>query len=233
MGLLDKLNAVLRARAHDSLDTLTGANCVRLYRQEIRDAEALLSRRRDALAALIANRRDLESELERATRKIAQRESQVRVLDTSTLTEDLLQASAREIAGLELHRDIIQRRHRQTCAMISREELQLRTLLSELSEHRRDLKLLEAQWGIDGAVRPGGPPETISARLRALRETRGAINGDVEGLDRAEAAMTEADERVSGSPVETALRAVERDDTSLRIAAVMQRLRRGAEHPDA
>jgi len=233
MGLFDKLNAVLRARAHDSVDALSGANCVRLYRQEIRDAEALLSRRRYALGALIANRKDLESELERAARKIAQRESQVHVLDASTLTEDLLQASAREIAALELHRDVIQRRHRQTCDMISREELQLRTLLSELSEHRRDLKLLEAQLGTDGADRRGGSPETISARLLALRETRGAINGDIEGLDRAEAAMAEADERVSGSPVESALRAVERDDTSLRIAAVMQRLRRGAEHPDA
>jgi len=230
---MDKLNAVLRARVHDSVENLTGANCVRLYRQEIRDAEDLLSRRRYALGALIANRKDLEAERDRTARKIEQRESQVRVLDASTLTEDLLQASAREIAALEVHRETIQQRHAQTCDMISREELQLRTLLSELGEHRRDLKLLEAQLGSGGGNRPGAPPDTISGRLLALRETRCAINGGMRGFDHAEAGMAEADERVSGSPVERALREVKRDDASLRIAAVMERLRNGAAQSNA
>ncbi len=233
MRLMRKLNTLFRATVQDSVETLTEANCVRIYRQEIRDAEELLSRRRYALGAMIANRKDLEAELERAGRKIEQRESQVAVLDPSTLTEDLLQASAREIAGLELHREAIKQRHVQTCEMISREELQLRRLLSELSEHRRDLKLLEAQLGSNGGNRTKAPQETISGRLSALRETRGAISGGVEGMDHAEAGMAEADERVSGSVIDGALRDTGQDDESLRVAAVMERLKRSAQHEDA
>lgn len=229
MGLVRKLNTLFRATVHDSVEQLTEANCVRIYRQEIRDAEELLSRRRYALGAMIANRKDLEAELERTERKIAQRESQVSLLDASTLTEDLLQASAREIAALEVHREAIKQRQMQTCEMISHEELQLRKLLSELSEHRRDLKLLEAQLGNNGSNRPMAQQETISGRLIALRETRCAISGGVEALDHVEDGMEEADERLSGSAVDRALRAVEQDDASLRVAAVMERLKTGAQ----
>lgn len=228
MRLINKLNTLFRATVHDSAEALTEANCVRIYRQEIRDAQELLSRRRYALGAMIANRKDLEAELERSDRKIAHRESQVRILDPSTLTQDLLQSSAREIAGLEVHREAIKQRHRQTCEMISREELQLRKLISELSDHRRDLKLLEAQLGANGGGRTMAPQETISGRLTALRETRGAINAGVEGIDHTEEGMEEACERISGSVVESALREVEKDDESLRVAAVMERLKRSA-----
>lgn len=225
MRLVQKLNTLFRATVHDSVETLTEANCVRIYRQEIRDAEALLSRRRYALGAMIANRKDLEAELDRAGRKIEQRESQVGILDGSTLTDDLLEASAREIASLELHREAIKRRHVQTCEMIGREELQLRRLLSELSEHRRDLKLLEAQLG-NGGDRPAAPRETVSGRLTALRETRCAINGGIESMDHAEEGMAEADERLTGSAIDRALRDTGQDGESLRVAAVLERLRR-------
>lgn len=229
MGLVQKLNTLFRATVQDSVETLTEANCVRIYRQEIRDAGELLARRRHALGAMIAHRKDLEAELERAGRKIALRESQVGVLDGSTLTEDLLDASAREIAALELHREVIRRRHVQTCEMIGREELQLRRLLSELSEHRRDLKLLEAKLGC-GTNRPKAPRETISGRLTALRETRSAINGGIEGMDHAEAGMAEADERLAGSAIDRALRATRQDDESLRVAAVLERLERNVDN---
>lgn len=232
MRLVRKLNTLFRATVHDSAESLTETNCVRIYRQEIRDAGELLSRRRYALGAMIANRKDLEAELERAGRKIAQRESQVGILDGSTLTEDLLEASAREIADLEIHREAIKQRHMQTCEMICREELQLRKLLSELSEHRRDLKLLEAQLGNNGGSRPMAPQETISGRLMALRETRCAINGGVQGMNHAEEGMAEADERVSGSAIDRALHEAQQDDASLRVAAVMERLKRSAQNAE-
>ncbi len=226
MGLIDKMHTLFRATVHDSVEQVTEANCVRIYRQEIRDAEGLLARRRDALGAMIANRKDLEAELERAQRKIAQRESQVQVLDESTLTEDLLQASAREIACLELHREALQQRLVGTCEMIAREELLLRKLLSELSDHRRDLKLLEAQLG-NGGTRPLAPGDTVSGRLVALRETRVAISGGIETLTHLEDGVEEADERLSGSAVDRTLRAVGKDNESMRVAAVLERLKQG------
>ncbi|MAT92490.1 MAG: hypothetical protein CME59_07805 [Halioglobus sp.] len=225
MRLREKLRLLLHGSVNDSLENLTDANCARIYRQEIREAQDLLSRRRDALGAMIASRKDLESELERVGRKIAQRESQLEVLDASTLTVELLESSAREIAALEAHEEHTRQRHTQTCEMIAREELLLRRLLTELSEHRRDLKILEAQLGRSGPAAAGAGRDTVSGRLLALQETRAAIAGGVARQRHLEDAVEEAGERIDGSDVDRCLRQVEKDPQSLRVAAVLDRLK--------
>ncbi|MDX1734292.1 MAG: PspA/IM30 family protein [Halioglobus sp.] len=224
MTLLRKVNTLLRATVHDSVEQLTDANCIPIYRQEIRDAEALLCRRRDALAAMIANRKDLEQEMERTERAIGRREAQLALLDPAALTDDLLHGTAAEIASMEEHLDAIRQRHTHTCQGIGREELELRKLLSELREHRRDLKFLAARQAGDRAA-PRAPQETISGRLIALRETRAAITGHSESLDALEDGVAEADRRLHASPLDQALRDTGRDETSVRVQGVLARLR--------
>lgn len=225
MRLREKLRLLLHGSVNDSLETLTDANCARIYRQEIREAQDLLSRRRDALGAMIASRKDLEAELERVQRKIAQRESQLKVLDATTLTEALLESTAREIAALEAHAEHTRARHTQTCEMIAREELQLRRLLTELAEHRRDLKILEAQLGRGGPGPAGAGRDTVSGRLTALQETRAAIAGGVTQQCHLEEAVEEAGERIAGSDMDRCLRSAAKDPQSLRVAAVLDRLK--------
>ena len=63
MSIIGKLNTLLRAGLRESAERVTDANAIRIYRQEIADAENLLQRRRTALASLIATRKDLETEM--------------------------------------------------------------------------------------------------------------------------------------------------------------------------
>ena len=63
MSIFTKLNTLFRAGVRESAEALTDANAIRIYRQEIIDAESLLTRRRDALAAMIAARKEVEDDI--------------------------------------------------------------------------------------------------------------------------------------------------------------------------
>ena len=203
MRVFSKLNTLLRASVRESVEKLTGANTIRIYTQEIVETEELLSRRRDALAAAIASRKELEEEIALLARRISKRERQVQRLPKAERGEELLRLAAAEIAGFEAEMESLKRAHVERCQQISREELSLRRLLGETKEHRRELKMLEAQVRRKESAPSGS--QTISGRLAALRETRAAISGSVRTGDHLESGMEEAIQRVDGSPVDREL----------------------------
>ncbi len=223
MSVFDKLNTLFRAGLRESVEQVTDANAIRIYRQEIVEAEALLAQRRDALAATIATRRELEDDIERLEQRILKREAQLRQLPASERTEALLELAAREIAGFETELEVSKRRHVELCELISREESVLRKLLGETREHRREIKLLASQVQRQRAGTPAG--QTVAGRLAALRETRASITGSVSGNDHLEAGMKEALERVDSSPLERALAERGQDQGSAHLQSVLARLR--------
>ena len=225
MNIMRKLTTLLRAGARESAEIIADANAVRIYRQEVVDAEALLARRRTALAAMIATRKDLERETASARERIRSREAQVARLALAERTDDLLQLAARDIAATEALVQGLQQRHLALTGKISEEELTLRRLLVEIREHRRELKILEAQLSGGRAAPRPDYGDTIAAHLATLRETRAHLSGKVDANDQSEASMAEAMERVDGDPVERELASLGRDDASLRMAEVLARLR--------
>lgn len=225
MNIMRKLNTLLRAGVRESAEVITDANAVRIYRQEVVDAEALLARRRTGLAAMIATRKDLERETAAARERIRAREAQIARLSPQERTDALLQLAARDIAATEAFLQELQRRHLAVTEKIAAEELTLRRLLAEIREHRRELKILEAQLSSGRAVPRPDYGDTIAAHLATLRETRAHLSGTVDAGDNAEASMAEAMERVDGDPVERELASLERDDASLRMEEVLARLK--------
>ena len=225
MNIMRKLNTLLRAGVRESAEIVTDANAVRIYRQEVVDAEALLARRRTALAAMIATRKDLERETASARERIRTREAQVARLSPDERTDQLLQLAARDIAATEALLQELQRRHLAVAEKISGEEFTLRRLLAEIREHRRELKTLEAQLSSCRTIRRPEYGNTIAAHLATLRETRAYLNGTVDTNDQTEASMAEAMERVDGDPVERELASLDRDDASVRVEEVLSRLR--------
>jgi phage shock protein A len=225
MNIMRKLNTLLRAGARESAEIITDANAVRIYRQEVVDAEALLARRRTALAAMIATRKDLERETASARERVRVREAQIARLSPDERTDQLLQLAARDIAATEALLQELQRRHLAVAEKISGEELTLRRLLAEIREHRRELKVLEAQLSSGRTSRRPQYNDTIAAHLATLRETRAHLNGTVDANDQSEASMAEAMERVDGDPIERELATLDRDDASMRVAQVLSRLR--------
>lgn len=225
MGVWSKFNTLLRAGARESVERVTDANAVRIYRQEIVEAEEMLQRRRDALAAMIASRRELERDMENARARIAKREQQLRAVSAGERGEALLQHAAGDIAAAESRLETAAARHAALCSRVGDEELRLRKLLAETREHRRDLRLLEAQLARGRNPLHARCGETISARLALLRDSRRALRGGVCDGDDLEMAVDEALQRVDRDPVDACLAEAGQDAGSRRTAAVLERLR--------
>jgi len=224
MQIFNKLGTLMRAGVRESVEHLTDANAIRIYRQEIVEAEELMSSRRDALAAAIATRRETEGEISSLQGRIQRKEDQISRLHEAARSDELLQAAAREIASYESRLAASKQRHVAICEDISREELALRRLLGEIKEHRRDIKLLESQLSRQRGLHNPVPGQSISGRLASLRQTRATISDSVSGNQHYEAGMTEALERVESSALDRELTAAAVDDESLHIASVMTRL---------
>ena len=225
MSIFRKLNTLLRAGARETAEHITDANAIRIYRQEVIDAENLLSRRRTCLAAIIATRTDLEKEIAAAQARIQSRERQIAALSPGERSEELLLLAARDIAATEKHLTALQRRHAEVAQRVAAEELTLRRLLAEIREHRREVKILETQVAQSGRSLAYRHSETVAGHLATLRDTRAAITGAVAASNNAEAGMDEAIERIDGDPLQRELCALGRDDESLQVDSVLQRLR--------
>ena len=231
MNIMKKLHTLLRAGARESAELITDANAVRIYRQEIVDAEELLGRRRLYLAGLIATRKDLEREMGSARQRISKREQQIASLTPQERTEELLMLAARDIAATQTHVTQLQHRHLLIVERVAAEELTLRKLVTEIREHRREIRILAAEVARGSRPR-GGAGGTVAGRLATLRETRAAIAGNVSDADVAELSFAEATERVDGDPLDRELASRGRDPASMELAGVLARLK-GMPSPDA
>lgn len=225
MTLLRKLNTLLRAGARESIEHITDANAVRIYRQEIVDAENLLQRRRALLAGLIATRKDLEREILSAQQRVRNREEQIAGMPAEQRSEQLLLLAAQDISATQTHLAALEQRRVSMVGRIGSEELVLRKLVTQIREHRREVRLLAAQ--VSGSRTPpgGNCGGTVAAQLAALRETRAGICARLDGFDLAEKSFEEAAERVDGDPLERELAARGRDAASVQLASVLARLR--------
>ena len=225
MNVFSKLSTLLRAGVRESAEAVTDANAIRIYRQEIIDAESMLTQRRDALAGMIAARKELEDDIQASQCRISKRENQLAELPEEERSEELLQLAARDIATTESHLEESKRRHINICEKIQREEITLRKLLGEIREHRRGIKLLESELQRQrGAPRTAGT-QTVSGRLAALRQTRSSISDAIGDSEYAEAGMEEAIDRVETSALDRHLNAQGCNDEEQRVAQVLARLK--------
>jgi len=225
MNVFTRLTTLFRAGVRESAERITDANAIRIYRQEVVDAEQLLERRRVYLAGMIATRKDLEKEITAAERRIQAREEQISAISPEQRSEKLLLLAARDIAAAGSHLNNLRQRQEQVDAKINREELTLRRLVSELKEHRRELKILSIQVTRNGSYPGHAYGDTVAGHLANLRETRAGITGTVCSIDTAEESMEEANNRVDGDPLNQELAAQGRDSASIRLAEVLERLR--------
>jgi phage shock protein A len=225
MSVFTKLTTLFRAGVRESAEAITDANAIRIYQQEIVDAQSMLGQRREALAAMIATRKELEREMESLQNRVGNREQQIMRLPAQERNEEFLQLAARDIAATELQLADSKSKHIDVSDLINREEITLRRLLSQINEHRRDIKLMAAQVQRQRGSHAVLDNQTVSGRLRALRETRDSINGTVGAGDFAEEGMEEAIERIEESPLDRKLKQHGSDTQAEHMQQVLARLR--------
>lgn len=225
MSIFTKLNTLMRAGARESAERITDANAIRIYRQEIVDAENLLERRRASLASLIATRKDMEREITCTRQRICTREEQIVAIPPEERSEELLMLGARDIAANEAHVAKLDKRRIEIQERITSEELTLRKLVTEIKEHRREIRILAADLSRNGRLTTSNCSSTVAGHLATLRATRDGIAGTLSNSDVAEESFVEASERVDGDPLDRELAAQGRNDASLQLANVLERLK--------
>ncbi len=225
MTIATKLKTLFRANLRETAEQLTDANAIRIYRQEIVDAQNLLCRRKLALAAMIANRKELEHEIDVANKGVEKLEQKIEHIPATERTDELLLMAATDIAETENHAEHLSKRHIEVKQRILTEEIKLRKLVAEIREHSRELKILQSQIA---STKPGAQQSyenTVSAQLATLRDTRSSLSGAASAIDTAEASMEEMIERVEGSAFERKLENIAGSDQDLRINSVLSRLK--------
>lgn len=224
MSVFTKLNTLFRAGVRESAEAVTDANAIRIYRQEIVDAEQMLANRRDALASMIAARKELEDDIEATQGRVVKREQQLSSLPEGQRNEELLQLAAIDIATTEALLEAYKIRHVTLCEKVQKEEIVLRNLLREIKEHRREIRMLESDLQRQ-RIMPGSKQQTVSGRLAALRQTRTSISESISGGEYSEAGMEEAIDRVETSELDRQLNRNGCNDKEQHVAQVLARLK--------
>ncbi len=222
MSVMGKLSTLFRANARGAAEAIIDANAIRIYEQEIMDAEQLLARRRDAMATMIANRNELERELETIKVTIIRREEQLQRVAESERTDALLELAAEEIAAAETQQHRLELEHGTLTLRLRELEITLRQLIGEIKQHRRDLKLMGAQAK---TLQTGAGLDTLNGRLQSLRQTRAHIGDQLAGSEQLEAGVKETAERLDQDPLKRELERLGGSDEAAHIAAVKNRLK--------
>jgi len=225
MNVFTKLNTLLRAGARESAEAITNANAIRIYQQEIVDAEQMLIHRRDSLARMIAGRKGLEEDIATTRNSIAAREAQLSRIPETQRSDELLSLAARDIAKTECMLQQYEEGARKLREKIDKEEITLRSLVREIKDHRRELKLLEADLLRQKLSPNDRPQQTVTGRLAALRATRDALSAAATGGDYAEEGMAEAIERVETSALDQQLARSGLSDEEHHVSMVLARLK--------
>jgi len=224
MSVLQKLNTLFRANARGAAEVIIDANAIRIYEQEIIDAEQLLARRRDAMAIMIANRNELERELETIKANIIRREEQLQRVPQTERTEALLELAAEEIAAAENQQHQLEIQLAELTLRVKELEITLRQLIAEIRQHRRDVKMLGSQAKSVASGNAAGI-DTLNGRLQALRATRASIGEQLAGSRDLEAGVKEAAQRLDEAPLKRELARLGGSDDAAHIAVVKERLK--------
>ena len=225
MTLLSKMQTLFRANVREATEKVTDANAIRIYRQEIVDAQNLLARRKLGLAALIAGRKDIETEITSVKARAKRYEDEIQKLANQERSEDLLLLAANDIATQLALVEELNQRHLEVSRRISVEEVTLRKLKNAIREHAREVKVLEAQRMTTHLAASNQYQNTVAAQLETLRDTRASILTTVSAMDTSEASMEEMIERIEESPFERKIKSSGKTDRELMIASVLARLR--------
>ncbi len=225
MTILTKIQTLFRANLREAAQTLTDANAVRIYRQEIVDAQNLLARRKGGLAAMIASRKDLENEIAGAKSRAEKQEQAIKRIPPDERSDKLLLMAATDIAAAQTLADELGRRHVELSQRINAEEVTLRKLITEIREHSRELKLLKAQISSTNPATAPHYENSVAAQLATLRESRASLSSAASTIDTSEASMEEMLERVDASPFEREIRNSGKSDRELLVNSVLSRLK--------
>lgn len=151
MSLWSKLNTLLRATAQEPVEHLVDANAIRIFEQEIRDAEAAIVQAKYQLATVMAEKKQLRRHNQALAENIAIKEQQaVAALDKND------EALAQDVAALIAEDESLLQDQRKQADYLDQQEIrlkrQLRVAAQTIQRYQRELSLAKANRSAQKAL---------------------------------------------------------------------------------
>ena len=207
MSLWQKLNSLMKASAQDPLQQLVDVNSLRIFEQEIRDAETAITRAKRELACVIAERKRIfrhnESLIEAITTRAAQ------ALAAMEKQQDQLALDVAErIAEDEV---LLKQQQEQLKALVQQEAYlrkQLREAARAIARYRSELRMAQANRNANTAVAQlRGYSQGLHSRITAMDESVEKIKSRNEAFMDFDHALQEVEAECSGGQLDEQLHA--------------------------
>lgn len=225
MSIWTKVNTLLRASAEEPVTKRVDADAVRIFEQELRDAEQAMGRSRRQLACLMAEKKFLQRDNDSLQLGIRQREDQA----TEALTKGH-QDLAVELAATIAEDENLLTRQQQHLDRLQQQETRLRRQLRDIARARRhyqsELRTARATRS-EGrvTVELRGYRDGMSDQLASIDQSIARIRARQEHLHAMDDALTEPDHNPGNQSLDDRLRAAGIDTGDQRASRVLERIR--------
>lgn len=225
MNLWRKLNTLLRASAQEPAARLVDANSIRIFEQELRDAEQAIARAKRELAGLMAEKKRLERDNDALQQAITRREQQA-MAALSQEENNLAGELADHIADDE---NLLQRQQQQLGLLRQREtdlRHQLRNSARALRHYHAELRLARANRHaeqVSGELK--GHTRNLTSHLEDMEQSMRRIHEQQALFMDRDAALDELNQEGSGQGLDERLREAGIDTGEHRGQQVLERLK--------
>ncbi len=225
MSIWRKLDTLFRASAQEPVARLVDANGIRIFEQELRDAEQAIARSKRELACLMAEKTRLARDNEHLKASIAKRERQA----TEAL-EKHEEALALELANLIAEDEPLLQRQQQQHDKLQQQETRLRKQLRDsgraLKHFHSELRLARANRHAEQVTRQlRGHARGLSSHMEDLNQSVSRIQARQAEAEDIEAAMMDLDHEQDNDNLDAKLKAAGIDNGVGSAEQVLARLR--------
>ncbi|MEP3562538.1 MAG: PspA/IM30 family protein [Marinobacter sp.] len=225
MSIWRKLNTLFRASAHEPVAKLVEANDLRIFEQELRDAEQAIARSKRELAYLMAEKTRLERDNNGLQAAITKREQQA----TQALEQDD-EALALELANLIAEDETVLQCQQQQHAKLQQQESQLRRQLRDsgraLKHFHSEMRLAKANRHAEQVTRQlRGHASGLHSHMEELNVSADRIRARQTEAEDVEAALTELDAEQNNGDLDARLKAAGIDNGGSNGEKVLARLK--------
>lgn len=206
MSLWQKLNTLFKATAQEPLEELVDANSIRIFEQELRDAERAIAKSKRELACVIAERNRMQRHQAALKESIESREQQA----TQALAQQE-DALALEIANLIADDEQLFKQQAEQLEYLQKQERYLRQQLKRVAHtvarYHSELRMAKANQNAATALSQiRGYSRGLSSHMAEMDDSLQRIKRRQERFTDYDAAMQSVEADCSGESIEQRLR---------------------------
>ena len=216
--LIEKLATAVRSGTREVLETAVDANAQRIFAQEIYECESHLRQSKQHLAQVIAEKLQLQRQMETHKTKMAGKEDAIRT-QLQQSNEAAALSLAETFAQQESWLETQQQQHEQLTAYEQRLLHTLKTAASKLEHYRAELRMAQATTHAQQAMgKLARHPAINSDKFTRMQDSLERIRQQHNAFDDQHEAMQQIDAYLNGEPTE-------KQQNQQRAAGVLARLR--------